>query len=278
MNSMRIPAGSLVAVALLLLVSACSTISPPPPEITLPATAFNTPEPSGGGHASDAASSHGAAPQSALSPELQEAIAKLNVQILVSSAANLNADEFEQVVRGQLANAGFSFLPAVPADLRMNIALESELFDQSGNYRIYTGRAIAELWRNIDHKQLVGNTFTAKGERKLGDREAVLNLQGQLATAIQSWIAKQIMPDRVGVAAAELTLALHRFKLLKGGDQEEITRVIKVIQGIPGVHSCRLIENDAPYRRYRFRVVYFPEKLPMGLGNAAAEACGYRTR
>jgi len=278
MNILKIPAGALVATGLLLLVSGCSHIMGPQPAGKLPSTGFTTTEPSGDGQALNGASLPGATPQGAISPELQEAIAKLNVQIQVSSAANLNAAEFEQVIRGQLANAGFSFIPGDPADLRMNIALESELFDQSSNYRIYTGRAIAELWRNIDGKQLAGNTFTAKGERKLGEREAILNLQGQLATEVKSWIARQIMPDRIGVAASELTLQLHHIKILKGGDQEEISRVINAIQGIPGVQVCRQIENDADSRRYRFRVVYFPEKFPMGLSNAAAEACGYRTR
>lgn len=274
---MRIPALASVAAGLLLLVSGCSTVTGPHPPTILPSPGFTTTAPSGGGQVSDVSSPQGSAAQSALSPELLEAVAKLNVQIQVTSPANLNADEFEQNVRGQLANAGFAFLPGIPADLKMNIALESELFDKSGNYWLYHGRAVAELWRNIDGKQLAGNTFDAKGERKLGEREAVVNLQRKLASLVNAWIARQIMPDRIGVAASELSLALHRFKILKGGDQEEINRVIKSIQGLPGVHSCRLIENNAAIRLYRFRVVYYPEKFPMGLSNAVAEACGYRT-
>ena len=277
MNMKRFPALASVAAGLLLLASGCTTISGPQPKDQLPTPGFTTTTPSGGTQISDSPSPPSPPAQAALSPELQEAVAKLNIQVQVTSSADLNADEFEQSVCGQLANAGFAFLPAVQPDLRMNIALESELFDKSGNYFVYRGRAVTELWRNIDGKQLAGNTFDAKGERKLGERAAALNLQKQLVTSVNSWIAGKIMPDRIGIAAAELSLAMHRFKILKGGDQDEIARVIKAIQGIPGVHSCRLIENNAAIRLYRFRVIYYPEKLPMGLSNAAAEACGYRT-
>ena len=239
-------------IAALLLICGCSSITFPPPP----------PEPQ----------------QSESSPQLQETVAKLNVQLQTNSAAKLDTAEFEQMVRGQLANAGFASLPGEPTDLRLNITLESELFDQSGNYYVYNGRAVAELWRRLDGKQLVGNSFAAKSERKLGEREAAINLQERLVTALKDWITAQITPDRVGVAASEITLSLSKFKIFKGGDQKQISEFIESTQGIPGVHSCRLVENNATDRVYRFRVIYFPEKLPMGLGNAVAKACGYRTR
>jgi hypothetical protein len=209
---------------------------------------------------------------------LQEAIAKLNVQVVVAADENLSGGEFERAVRARLSTAGFTIIPTEPPELQVEVSLESELFDQSGNYYLYRGTATAELQRCIDRKQLAGDSFTVKGERKLGQRAAVVNLRDQLATKVDQWTSANVMPNRVGVAAAELTLSLSRCKLVKGYDQEEIARFMQSVQSIPGVVSCRLIHNDPQQRVYRFRVIYYPEKVPMGLSNAAALSLGYRSR
>lgn len=217
-------------------------------------------------------------PQAFLSAELQEAIAKLNIRIDVSSTGNLHAAECEQALRGRLANTGFAIIPSEDPDLLLRIMLESELFDKSGNFYLFKGRAVTELWRGIDQKQLAGSSVTANGQRQLGERDAQIDLMGKLVAQVDQWTTVNVLPDRVGIAAAELTLALSRVKILKGGDQDEINRFMQKVQGIPGVLSCRLTHNDAGIRVYRFRVIYYPEKVPMGLSNAAADACGYRTR
>lgn len=219
-----------------------------------------------------------APPQAYLPAELQEALAKLNIRIDVNSKGNLHAAECEQALRGRLANAGFTIIPSEYPDLQLRVMLESELFDKSGNFYLFNGRAVTELWRGIDQKQLAGNSLSADGKRQLGERKAQIDLMEKLVAQVDQWTAANVLPNRVGIAAAELTLALGKITLLKGGDQDEINRFIGKVLGIPGVLSCRLTHSDAGIRVYRFRVIYYPEKLPMGLSNAAADACNYRTR
>jgi len=196
----------------------------------------------------------------------------------VTDELNLVDTRFDQSLRGRLATSGFTFIPGEAPDLLLAVAFEPELFDRAGNYYLYKGTADAELRRCVDGKLLTGNSFAAKGERKLGQAEALRNLRGKLVEPLEAWVGSAIKPEYMGIAASELTLALSFFKIFKGRDQDKVNDFINRTQSIPGVIYCRLLSNDPQPRIYRFRVVYYPEKMPEGLANAVAKACGYPLR
>jgi len=215
-------------------------------------------------------------PQPDLPPELQEAIAMLNIQVKVAGDAAGQA--LAKTTNGRLANAGFTIIPTQAPELIVAVDATAELFDRAGNYYLYKGTATSELRRCIDGKLLAGNDFDVKAKRKLGKDAALADLRRKLARSVDQWVSANVLPNRVGIAAAELTLSMTRCKLIKGCDQEEIGQFIRNVSGIPGVVSCRLIGNDTRQRVYRFRAIYYPEKIPIGLAHAAAKACGYRLR
>ena len=209
-----------------------------------------------------------------MSQEMWEAVGQLNISLKVTDEQNLVGAEFNQSLRGRLATAGFTFIPGEAPDLLLTVALAPELFDRAGNYYLYKGTANAELHRCVDGKLLTGNAFAAKGERKLGQAEALGDLRGKLVGPIEAWVGSAIKPEYMCIAASELTLTLSFFKIFKGRDQDKINNFINKTQSIPGVVYCRLIDNDVRLRTYRFRVVYYPEKMPQGLANAVAKAYG----
>ena len=268
-----------VGVGLALTMTGCSTIDNPPPPSILP----GWPQPSSGGASKSEVQ---LASGGVSSPEMQEAVGQLNISLEVAAEQNLVGSEFEQSLRGRLATAGFTFIPGENPDVLLTVALAPELFSHTGNYYLYKGTASAELHRCVDGKQLAGNAFAAKGERKLGQVDALANLREKLVGPVEQWVGAEIKPERMGIAASELLrnanaalyLALSFFKIFKGRDQEKINEFISRTQSIPGVVYCRLIGNDPQPRIYRFRVVYYPEKMPQGLANAVAEACGYPLR
>ena len=266
---------ALVGVGLLLAVGCASTtttVAGPEPVLNLPG--IHVPSPPGTAVVRPV--DPPVTPHPELPPELQEAIAKLNVQVKVKG--NAGGAALGKAVEGRLANAGFTIIPTQDPELTVSVDAASELFDRSGNYYLYKGTASSELRRCIDRKLLAGDDMDVKGTRKLGDKAAQTDLRRKLARRIDQWVGTNVLPNRVGIAAAELTLAMARCKLIKGRDQAEIARFIRSVQGIRGVVSCRLIGNDLRQRVYRFRTIYYPEKIKIGLSNAAARACGYRLR
>jgi hypothetical protein len=271
-NLIRFLPALALGVGLALSVTGCSTVSNPQPPPYLPGPP--QPQSYGGGSRSEVQ----LATVDPMSPEMWEAVGQLNISLKVTDELNLVDTRFDQSLRGRLATSGFTFIPGEAPDLLLAVAFEPELFDRAGNYYLYKGTADAELRRCVDGKLLTGNSFAAKGERKLGQAEALRNLRGKLVEPLEAWVGSAIKPEYMGIAASELTLALSFFKIFKGRDQDKVNDFINRTQSIPGVIYCRLLSNDPQPRIYRFRVVYYPEKMPEGLANAVAKACGYPLR
>ena len=208
-------------------------------------------------------------------PELQEATAKLNVRVSVND--NAGGGKLAQSINRQLANAGFTIIPTAGPELTVSVDATSELFDRSGNYYVYKGTATTELRCDSDRKVLAGGDVDVKGARKLGKEAARTDLRRKFADHVVQWVTANVLPKRVGIAAAELTLTMTRCKSTKRGDQAEIKRFIRSVLAIRGVVACRQV-GDPPRRVYQFRAIYYPEEIPLGLAKAAAEACGYRLR
>ncbi len=196
------------------------------------------------------------------------ATALLNMQV-TSASQDPASLSIRQAVRGRLTAENFKLNDDLP-DLRVDLRVSAKPFDQTGNYWVYDGRADASVVRLFDQKTLGQQTFTARGERKLGQEEALASMQEALADKTATWISETAASGRSGLAAYDITLQRPALSRVWKDDSEYARFFISEVTKLNGLVSCVVAQQDYNLHTLVFRIVYYPEKFPEGLLNRLA--------
>ena len=178
-------------------------------------------------------------------------------------AAKIAAKEIAEETQRSLIQNGFRMDRSAP-DISVATQVETDMFDQSGNYYVFDGRAKTRIERVYDSSLIGEETVSARGERKLGKEEAARAVGSKLASDTAAWIGKAASPSVTGLTSAELTV--YRAWGL-GSDAQYSKDLIDRATSIKGVVSCRQVSHDYKARKMVFRVVYVEDLFPEGVLN-----------
>ena len=188
---------------------------------------------------------------------------RLDISIVTQTVGDMPQDTASVLtnqVAGALNQERFNVTRG-SADLTIQLNVQSELFDQSGNYFVYRGVTIGNITRNHDGSTVASQTLQTRGTRALGANVAQQNLVGAISNDVASWVGQSLTVDNIGIAANDLVVRVPRTRTTSVFASEFITQALS----IDGVSSCVLIERDDANRQLTFRVVYFPRKIPEGI-------------
>ena len=160
-------------------------------------------------------------------------------------------------------------------DLRVTILAEAEEFDRSGNFYVFEGKMTGEV-RVWDPRALAQDLVgrldaAARGDRQLGEAEALRDLADKLTVAATEQATAHAASVRVRVAAETIEATLPWLRRMSGGDPglaEYATRFIHVVSNLRGVLDCRLAARDPDAGTVSFRIIYRRDAFPQGLPNA----------
>lgn len=190
--------------------------------------------------------------------------ALLNLEVIaggVDEDAQTVAGNIRTQVEGKLAGAGFTIGGGAP-DVRVDLAVTTELFDQSGDFFLFTGTLKTEVLRVTDGKVLGKTESSVRGERKLGRNAALAALREKLQAEAAPWISRTVTPAKAGLASS--SLSVHNT-----GDKEKdgiyAAMFVDTVKKMKGVVACTLEKHDYEARQALFRMVYVADAFPEGI-------------
>jgi len=173
------------------------------------------------------------------------------------------AAHLAETVNGQLAAAGYQLALTAP-DVLLRLSVKKELFDRSGNYYRYIGRATASA-EAADGRILNQETLVANAARALGKSAAEESLAAAFAAQTATWITRACAPQQLRLAAAEVAV---KRPYLTSDHPRFISAFVRKVQAMKGVVNCRLAREDHDRGAFVFRVLYDQQAYPQGILNA----------
>lgn len=160
-------------------------------------------------------------------------------------------------------------------DVQVKFTTEAEKFDRSGNYYVYAGRANGDVRLRAgggSPESLIGNLDAqARGERKLGEDDALASLAEALGARLSEQIINYAPAVRDQIKAESITIRLSWLQRRARSDvalAEYAALFVQTVGKMSGVLDCRLQEQDPAAGSAQFRVVYLRDAFPQGFNNA----------
>ncbi len=178
------------------------------------------------------------------------------------------AKKIKTALESEAVNCGFS-VAEKSKDVLISFETEVSQFDKSGNYYVFDASVPSITARMmLGSKKLIasGEFESVRGERVLGEEQALNKVANKLAKKAREWMMTGIDMDTIGVKAS--TIVLRRRGLFKSQDQVYISNYVRNIMAMDGVYSCELIGADDSARIFRVKVVYDKHAFPEGVVNA----------
>ena len=191
---------------------------------------------------------------------------RLNAHVRASGTsreAGVCVAQLGAMAQSVLMKSGFRMDPSAP-DLTVSARAKTDLFDKSGNYYVYEGRATMRVTRDCDSSLIGEKTVSARGERKLEKEKALQSIGSKLASASRAWLTQKAKPANAGVKSVKL--AVERAWRL-GSDARYSRELIRTVSAIPGIVSCRQVSHDYAGRKMVFRIAYIEDHFPEGMLN-----------
>jgi len=185
-----------------------------------------------------------------------------------------------EAVAGDLANSvenaltGQFKVTGGKPDVTVGLNVMAEPHAEFGEHKMYKGDVDAMAQRTHDGNLLGKRKFSEKGERKLGEGEALKALARVFVGPLTQWLGQTVTPAKVGLKATDVTIGWNRFQDLFGlrvRRAEYARTFVREVSNLKGVAYCELVGEDIDAREQVFRVVYYPEEFRAGLLNTLAE-------
>jgi hypothetical protein len=206
--------------------------------------------------------------------DVKEARVPLNtgVKVVAGAGSDLEAGLVETYARGRLADEGYRVGSGKDDDLTLTLETSCELFSELGNYRIYEGTLKARLELKGGEARTLGEaSFPARGVRGLGEAQAHRNLADDMDAQLAGWLRRTLNPEAMEFTAARVGLTFAA-PIETAEDFKAIETIQKGFEGLPGVRSAALFDQDNETGRVAWTIVYERAKLPTGPWNALLAA------
>lgn len=175
--------------------------------------------------------------------------------------------ELLSVARETVGAQGFQVaLDAKGADVALQLSVRKTVFDRTGNYAVMEGsvRAIATVPARKGFYLGETRIDRKRGERRLGDRDAMLSVRDAVEPELVSWIGQNVTVEKTGIAAVVIPCDVSM--LDENAAAKFILDFCAEAVKIDGVARCSLA-GQSP-ERADFYFAYQPDKLPEGPANA----------
>ncbi len=176
--------------------------------------------------------------------------------------------ELLSIARETIGSHGFQVaLDADKADIAVQLSVLKTLFDRTGNYAVMEGsvRAIATVPARKGFYLGETRIDRERGERKLGDRDAMLSVRDGIEPKLVSWLGQNVTVEKTGLAAVSIPCDISMLK-----DENVKAKFISDFCAetikIDGVARCVLVTQTD--ERADFYFAYLIDKLPEGPVNA----------
>ena len=177
------------------------------------------------------------------------------------------ASELLSLARETIGAQGFQVTPdEEKADVILKLAVTKTVFDRTGNYAVMEGGVRATATVPARRGFFLGETRIdrERGERRLGDRDAMLSVRDIIEPKLVSWIGQNITAEKTGITAVLLPFDVSML------DENQAAKFISDICAeavkIPGFLGATLAQQTPEMAV--FRMVYAPDRLPEGPENA----------
>jgi hypothetical protein len=176
-------------------------------------------------------------------------------------------------VSGSLLRQGYRMEDGT-ADVLVSLTAEAKVFDKSGNYYRHDGTLDAEVSLPPARRKIGRQSFTARGDRKLGETESLRDLAARLAEPAEEWVRTLAGPLGSELAVNDVVVRRSRLNAVKTPDSRYAERFVKRVSELDGVISCELVGQDRVAHGMTFRIVYYRQKFPAGMLNRLANMSG----
>jgi hypothetical protein len=190
-----------------------------------------------------------------------EAVQHFNIRVTASDTGSV--ESIRQLVEGRLVKDGYKINSNTP-DITVQLKLRTSEFDRSGSYIRYEGTVEASIDRTWDQKHLGFEPISVRGERGLGEDEAMRNLTAQLAKPVSAFVLRVATARQTGLAVLDVTVKQSD---LTPFNPEYAGQFISTVRAQSGVIYCAMVAHDYSNRVLTFRVAYLVDAMPEGLLN-----------
>ena len=175
--------------------------------------------------------------------------------------------ELLSVSRERFGGNGFRLvLEPDEADVSVQLKVGKTVFDRTGNYAVMEGsvRALAVVPARKGFYLGETRIDRERGERRLGDRDAMLSVRDAIAPKLVSWIGENVTVAKVGLEAVRIACDVSEM------DEDEVAafaaRFVAAAEPLDGVARCRVVSQTPD--EVAFEAAYQPDKFPEGFLNA----------
>jgi len=166
------------------------------------------------------------------------------------------ADRIGSATRSELAKLGYTVDGAGTTNVELVVTVTRTSYDKLGDYNVFDGRARMEArLQGQDARTLAETTVEEHGARGLGVAAAERKLADKMIPSVQTWLAKSLNTDALGLASECFTLAFAEQRTV-AGDISVNERFRRAIAGLKGVCSADVIASDPQKGVATFRVIY----------------------
>ena len=162
-----------------------------------------------------------------------------------------------------------------PADVAVGFGVSQTEYNRAGDFIVYDGAVNARISVPSDDNRIIDEkTFSARGERALGEAAATGRLCEAIIPQIESWVNEAVTAKKLAVDAVSVAVEYRHVKASK--KVVLVDDFIKAAKGTPGVRDCQLIGETwlpggwgATYTA-TYRIIYDAVALPNGPLNTIA--------
>ena len=176
--------------------------------------------------------------------------------------------ELLSIARETIGRQGFKVaFDAENADVALQLSVRKSVFDRTGSYAVMEGsvRAIAAIPARKGFYLGETHIDRERGERSLGDRDAMLSVRDGIEPKLVSWIGQNVTVEKTGLAAVTIPCDISMTED-ENAKAKFISDFCAGAARIDGVVRCSLATQTDD--RADFYFAYLPEKLPEGPANA----------
>ena len=161
------------------------------------------------------------------------------------------------------------------ADVVVGFGVSQTEYNRAGDFIVYDGAVNARVSVPADGDRIIdAKTFSARGERALGEVAATGKLRDALSKQVEDWVSETVTAKKLSIEAVSVAVEYTHLKASR--KVVVVDDFIKAAKGTDGVRDCQLVGESwlpggwgATYTA-TYHIIYDAVALPNGPLNTIA--------
>ncbi len=174
----------------------------------------------------------------------------------------------------KISGQGFRLVDG-EADVIVGFGVSQTEYNRAGDFIVYDGAVSARVAVPSDNNRIIDErSFSARGERALGEAAATAKLCEAIAPQVEAWVNEAVTAKKLSIEAVSVAVEYTHVKASR--KVALVDDFIKAAKGTPGVRDCQLIGETwlpgglgATYSA-TYHIIYDAVALPNGPLNTIA--------